>query len=357
MNPENIAHQRLHNQQISWHLVEKPEDVVHHMTAMQAQDYYASLWSIGVRSREKITETDVEQAIASRKIVRTWPMRGTLHFVATEDIRWMLKLLTPRVIRSSAGRHRELELDETTFSKSRNLLEKAMQGGKKFIRSELYEVLENTGISTEGQRGYHIIWYLAQTGVICQADRRGKQDTFVLLDEWIPESRELKGDEALAELAARYIKSRGPATEYDFAWWAGLTVTTARKALHLVEDLFEKEQIRDQTFWFPDTAARNSKGSLLHLLSAFDEMICGYTNRSAILPSSHEKSIILRNGIFKPMIISKGKVIGSWKRSLKKDKVIIEPQLFGILGKTQESKIKELGLEYGNFLGLKTEFK
>lgn len=357
MYPENIACQRLYNQQISRPQFGKPEEVVRHMTAIQAQDYYASLWTIGVRTRKKITEADVEKAIAGQKIVRTWPMRGTLHFVATEDIRWMLKLLTPRVIRSSAGRYRELELNETIFTKSRKLLEKAMQGGKKFIRSELYNVLENADISTEGQRGYHIIGYLAQTGVICQAGRRDKQDTFVLLDEWIPESRELNGDEALVELAARYIKSRGPATEYDFAWWAGLTVTTARKALHLVEDLFEKEQIGDQTFWFPDTSAWHSKDSLLHLLPAFDEIICGYTDRSAILPSNHKKSIILRNGIFKPVIILDGKAVGIWKRTLRKNHVMIEAEPFEKFTTSQITKIDRRSIEYGNFLGLKTEFK
>lgn len=357
MTSYEIACHRLGNQLIGHSDAATPEETVLHMVALQAQDYYSSLWAIGLRTSSTVTEAEIEQAVANKKIVRTWPMRGTLHFTAAEDARWMLKLLTPRIIKSSAGRHKQLGLDKSVFSKSRQLIEKHLQGENALTRSELYGVLEKNGISTEGQRGYHIIWYLAQTAVICFGSRHGKQHTFVLFDEWITKNKNLEGGEALAELASRYIKSRGPVTEYDFANWAGLTVTTAREALIMTESKFEKTEIDGQTYWFPELNGLSNYNSSTHLLPGFDEMICGYKDRSAVLESDRQKSVILKNGILKPIIVSEGKVIGSWKRSLKKDKVIINPEPFNKLTKIQEKNIAVRGTEYANFLELGAVFE
>src|SRR5688572_11015524 len=110
MTYSNIAHHRLSNQHIAGALFEKPGDVVWWLGAVQAQDYLGSLWAVGLRTQNATLE-DIERAINDRKIVRTWPMRGTLHFVAPEDVRWMLKLLTPRIIANSQRRYQQLDLD------------------------------------------------------------------------------------------------------------------------------------------------------------------------------------------------------------------------------------------------------
>ena len=151
----NIARMRLHNQHIANSTFDEPGNAVKWLVAVQAQDYLGALWAVGLRTKNT-TEGDVEQALADRTIVRTWPMRGTLHFVAAEDIRWMLKLLTPRVISGSASRLKQLELDNATFSRSKEVFVRALQGGKQLPREQMYQVLESAHISTEGQRGIHI---------------------------------------------------------------------------------------------------------------------------------------------------------------------------------------------------------
>src|SRR5215213_7654312 len=113
----DLSQRRLRNQYINGSRLEDPAEVVRALGAVQAQDYYSALWAIGLRLRGGVREARVEQAIIERRIVRTWPMRGTLHFVAAEDVRWLLELLTPRVISRSAGRYRQLELDERTFAR------------------------------------------------------------------------------------------------------------------------------------------------------------------------------------------------------------------------------------------------
>src|SRR6185295_9649003 len=93
----NIPHHRLHNQRIASTTFSTPADVVRWLGAVQAQDYLGALWAVGLRMKRAV-EADIERALAERTILRTWPMRGTLHFVAAEDARWMLELMTPRII-------------------------------------------------------------------------------------------------------------------------------------------------------------------------------------------------------------------------------------------------------------------
>jgi hypothetical protein len=194
---------------------------------MQAQDFAAALWAIGVRV-DGATAASVTRALDEGHIVRSWPMRGTLHFVAAEDLGWMLELGAPRVIRSMAARHRDLELDDGVFRASRDLAERLLSGGGRASREELMAALEAGGISTAGQRGYHIIAHLAMTGTVCWGPASGTQQALVLVEEWIRSPRALDRDEALGELVLRYLSGHGPATLQDFVGWSKLTVAEAK---------------------------------------------------------------------------------------------------------------------------------
>jgi Winged helix DNA-binding domain len=146
MLPRDIAHQRLINQQIAAPSHKKPCDLVAALGAIQAQDFLGALWAIGLRLPQA-TEAEIKQAIADRAIIRTWPMRGTLHFVAAADVRWMLELLAPRIIAGSAGRYRQLELDTAVFLRGEKVFIKALQGGVALTRDQMYELLERSRAS------------------------------------------------------------------------------------------------------------------------------------------------------------------------------------------------------------------
>src|SRR5262245_43986279 len=186
MTKSDIARLRLHNQRIAYATIEKPGDVVAWLGAVQAQDYLGALWAIGLRMRNAV-EADIERALADRTIIRTWPMRGTLHFVAAADIRWMLELLTPRIAANNSQLFlRYFDLDESAFARSKDLVARALQGGRQLTRNAMYKMLEAGGVSAASQHGRHILWRLAQDGLICFGPREGKRQTFVLLDEWAP---------------------------------------------------------------------------------------------------------------------------------------------------------------------------
>ena len=246
----DIIRHRLYNQQIAGTKFLKPEEIVERLGAVQAQDYSGGLWGIGLRLPGS-TLVDIEKALNERKIIRTWPMRGTLHFVPAQDAKWMLELLTPRVIRRSARRYKELGLNDEIFERSEELISQALEGGRQLTREALYDVLAKGGINPEGQRSYHILGYLAQKGVICLGAREGKQQTFVLFDEWVADSRRLERDEALAEIARRYFASHGPATLQDFTWWTGLAAADAKAGLEMVKSDLMQEVVDGKTLLVP----------------------------------------------------------------------------------------------------------
>jgi hypothetical protein len=351
----DIAIRRLLNQSIAPAICEKPDDVVKRLGAVQAQDYLGALWAIGLRMKTA-TEQTIEQAISNRKIIRSWPMRGTLHFVAPEDGRWMLTLLTPRIIAKTAQRHKQLELDSTIFARSEALFTKALQQGKQLTRLEMMDVLERAGISTDGQRGYHILGWAAQSGLICFGPRQGKQDTFVLLDDWLPEGKTLNREESLAELARRYFTGHGPATIRDFMWWSGLPAAEARAGLEMVAAQLAHEELDGQTYWFSPTSPAKSSLPTAFLLPPFDEYLLGYKERGAALDPIHATKVVPgANGMFKPIIVIDGRVVGTWKRALRKTKVLITLAPFKPLNPTQIEAVAAATESYGRFLGLPVE--
>lgn len=350
MTHQEILNLRLYSQQLTDKIAHTPAEVVHALGAVQAQDYAGSQWSIALRTKSP-TQSAIEKAITDRSIVRTWPMRGTLHFIAAEDVRWMLSLLTPRVQSGMERRRKELELDTLTLTKSHDLLLKALDGGKQLMRSEVYSVLENNGITTTNQRGIHIINYLAQNQVLCHGSHNEKQPTYVLLDEWIPKSKELSSAEALAEITLRYFTSHGPATIQDFVWWTGLKLTDARTGLTSVNQFLTHAEIEGTTYWFIPELRDVASVKTTFMLPGFDEYMLGYTNRTLMVEKLHLPKVVPgNNGMFMPTVVVNGKVEALWKRAIKKDRVVIDLYPFNKLSNTTLKKVARVAQQYGNYL-------
>ncbi|HWW74193.1 MAG TPA: winged helix DNA-binding domain-containing protein, partial [Pyrinomonadaceae bacterium] len=284
-----------------------------------------------------------------------WPLRGTLHFVAAEDVRWMLRLSGVRTVARAAGRYRQLGLDEATFTKSMHVLASALEGGRQLIRAELADALERGGVATGGQRLIHILNRSALEGLTCYAARRGKQFTFALLDEWAPPSGGPPArEESLAELAGRYFGSRGPATLRDFVWWSGLTTTDARAGLEAARPRLRREVFGGQTYWLSssDTTVAQDELPTAQLLPAFDEYTVAYKDRAPVLHPSHVKRADAATAILGPTVIVNGLAVGTWKRTLRKDSVLIETGLWAASGKAERRALDTAASLYGDFLGL-----
>jgi hypothetical protein len=352
MISEDIALQRLLHQQVAQPTFAHPSEVVAWLGAVQAQDYLGALWAVGLRT-PGATEQTIEQALADRTIVRTWPMRGTIHFVAAADVRWMLELLAPRVVQRTRSRRAGLGLDEQVIAASAKVLTSALQGGKQLARNAIYELLEQANIATDSSRGLHILGHLAHDRLLCFGARAGKQPTFALLDEWIPAAKSLPHDEALATLAQRYFTGHGPATIQDFMWWSGLTTKEAKAGLAAIEGQLEHTIIGEQEYYFaPNLPKASADPRDAFLLPPFDEFLVAYRDRSAALDPRYNNLIVPGgNGIFNPIIVIGGRVVGTWKRVFKQNNVVITFSPFEEFSKAQASAIRSAADRYGEFVG------
>jgi hypothetical protein len=344
----NVGRVRLQNQQIARSRFDDPADLVRWMGAVQAQDYLGALWAIGLRTRGAV-EASVEEAITRRAIIRTWPMRGTLHFVAADDARWMSSLMTPRVISGAASRFRQLELDAKVLSRSADVAVRVLQGGKCVRRDAMYEHWQAAGVATHESRGLHILGYLAQTGVVCFGPRDGKQHTITLLEEWLPAARPRDRDEALGEIVRRYFASHGPATLHDLAWWSGLTITDLRVGLELAKDALESRDVDGRTMWFtPPLEARAMKKA--YLLPAWDEFTVGYRDRDDILDPRQATRVNAGGGVLRPVVVIDGAVVGTWQRTLDKSGVTVTPTWFRRLDDAESKAVADAIARYARFL-------
>jgi hypothetical protein len=350
MISSDIGVQRLVSQRVVPPTFSDPAEVVRWLGAVQAQDFLGSLWAIGNRMQQA-TEQTIEQAIAERTIVRTWPMRGTVHFVPAEDARWMVNLLAPRVVSRAQSIYRQVGVDQVVLDRSRDVITRALAGGKQLMRNDLYALLEAEGIATGNMRGLHIIGNLAQEALICFGSRVGKQATFTLLDEFAPQPRTPSREAAIGELVVRYFRSHGPATIHDFMWWSGLTMAEARPGIEAVQSQLLSETIDNKTYWWTEaTPSADAHSPTLHLLPPFDEYLVSYKDRSPSLepentfvaaPERHLGSIIVIDG----------RVVGTWKRTFKKDMVTIAATCGRELTDEEHAAFEVAARRYADFVG------
>lgn len=356
MQAAEIARRRLASQQIASIGLSNPGELVSWLGAVQAQDYLGSLWALGLRL-PGASEPLIERAIAEGEIVRTWPMRGTIHYVAPADARWMLGLLTPRVVQSSQGRLRQLDLDAPTIARAGEVVGRALAGGQQLTRPAIYAELAAAGIAAEGSRGLHILGQLAHRQLICFGPRSGKQPTFVLMDEWLPPTPPVPRDEALAALALRYFRSHGPATLHDFVWWAGLTLADARAGLAGASgDLAEAESDGQRYFFAREPRADPANLGAAFLLPPFDEFLVAYRDRSAALDPRYSGAVVPgANGIFNPIVVIGGRVLGTWRRTIKRDSVQLSFSPFEEFTAAHLRVLAATAERYAQFLGLRLQ--
>jgi hypothetical protein len=316
---QEVALLRLVAQRIAGPREASPADAVRRLLAAQGQDYPGALTSVALRAGAK--RGDVEAALDDGELVRAWPMRGTLHLVPAEDLGWLLALCGPRVLAGAAKRREQLGLDGRDAERARELAVGALSGGRRLGRTALLQAIADGGVDVSGQRGYHLLWYAAQTGTVVLGPTDGREQQFVLTEEWIRGTRQLDDDEALRELALRYFTGHGPATVADLVRWAGLTVRAVRAGLALARDELVGTGVGGTEHWMhpatPDLLARHRREAEgLFLLPGFDEFVLGYADRTCAVPAEFADRIVPGgNGMFRATVVHRGRVVGTWRWS------------------------------------------
>ena len=307
-----------------------------HMLALQGQDWRSSRWALGVRTPGS-SLADVRTAFDTGLIVRSWPVRGTIHVVAAEDIGWM-QAVTNRAPLAGAPKRREyLGITDAALDRLIATSVEALTAHDSLDRDEISGFWDAAGLEWKPNWRYHLVWWLCQNGLatfgpIGDAD----EPRLVLTSRWINSPRTLTGDDALAELASRYASPRGAVRATDLAWWAGISVTEARRGLNLGVErgtlmhltLADARGAASQLWADPevlDAASEPTPAWLL--LPAFDEHLLGYKDRDPQFDAAHLPLLVPgKNGIFQPTVAADGRTIATWKRSpRKREGILVTP--------------------------------
>ena len=342
---------RLANQRLTRPTSESPAETVKALGAVQAQDYAGAKWGIAQRTNG-VLDADVEHAISDGQILRTHVLRPTWHFVSPTDIRWMLALTGPRIRKSAAHNDRKLGIDDDVRRRTRTVLGKALRDGKQLTRSELASALTTAGVRADGtQRLAHLMIHAELDGLVCSGARRGKKFTYALLDECVPATRELQREEALFNLATRYFNTRGPASEDDFAWWAGLSKADAKAAVSSISGL-ESVIVDGRKYWFTPPRPTKSQ-SIVRLLPAYDEYLVSYADRSAAHARVNPEAVgETFDFLGSYVIVSDGQIVGRWKRSLTKREAIITLQPLTRFSRAEHDAIRREAERFAQYLEL-----
>ncbi len=314
--------------------------------AVQSQDFEAAKWALALRLRS-VTNAAIVDAFNRGTILRTHVMRPTWHFVAREDIRWLLDLTAPRVNLKCGSGYRMFELDDAVFKRSHKVLERALKDGKHLSRSELRRKLNESGVEANNTvRMGHILIRAELDRVVCSGPRVGKQFTYALFDERVPAMKTMDRNEALAKLTRLYFRSHGPATLQDFVWWSGLSTADAKRGLELTERRLEKMTMGEKVYWSIGSSKSEPRSSYMaHLLPVYDEYFVAYKDRQCVFGSQDGKSTWDSLG---PAIVVNGVAAGTWKRT--NDKKSIDVKFSRDLKKIERAAIAQAMARHTEFL-------
>ncbi|HJQ20028.1 MAG TPA: winged helix DNA-binding domain-containing protein [Gemmatimonadaceae bacterium] len=350
----NVAALRLRNQHLLTTTLTRAEDVVRALGAVQSQDYANAKWAIG-RRMTAATDADVEHAIASGAILRTHVLRPTWHFVLPEDVDWMLDLTATRVAAAMGTNNRSLGLDASVFRRANAAIERALRDGAQLTRAELAVALRRARVDPTGQRLAHILMQAELDRVVISGGRRGKQFTYASYDTRVPRSPKRDCDDALRDLAERYFATRGPATLQDFAWWSGLTVADAKRAVEASDGAVVRERIADRDLWVTPGARAPTRKTrttpVVHLLPNYDELFVGFRDRSAFgVRLGREPRL---DALMGHMLFVDGQLVGGWRRTLGKF-VAVTLRLLVPVSQRERALIHKEVERLGAFLQLRT---
>jgi hypothetical protein len=328
--------------------------------AMQAQDNASAMWSLGARL-PALTHSGVAEALERREAIRTWPMRGTVHLVPSRDARWMLDLMGVRALAGAAKRREFLGLTEDAADRACEVLGAALAGGGRLTRAECVAALNEGGVATAGQLGYHLLWYASQRGVTCIAPHIGKEQTFALLDEWVPDPHRPERDEALGIMALRYFRSHGPTTRQDFAGWMGMTATDAKTGIAAAGDALATvtvdgvEMVVERALLDAYTPARSQpdrrKAADVRVLPGFDEYLLGFKDRTLMVDDAHKDAIIPGgNGVFQSTVVRGGRVVGTWKRTVGRARTTVAVHPLVELSTRDRARVEAAFTPYARFI-------
>ena len=363
LSDSRLLRLRLAAQQLVPDSSPSPASVEKLLTAIcgvQAQDLLAAQLSIHAR-QPGLSLAEIEQArLESHRLIRTWCMRGTLHLVSAQDARWLVPLFGSSWIDRDRRRMLELGWTEPLVERGLKLIQEALVRQGSLTREEIIQILKSAGLPSEGQAPIHLIGRAASECLLCQGPDRGKKPTYVSFEAWAGKPEPLPRQQALSELARRYLAAYAPAGPRDLASWSGLQLNEARQAWQSLEDRLVPIQTESgERMWIlPEQQPRLDRSLLeeapvVRLLPRFDTYLLGYACRDQMVPSIYAKRINAGGGLIAATLLVDGRILGTWKSQRHGTTLAVTIEPFESLPGTIMPVLEEQADGIGRFLGVK----
>jgi DNA glycosylase AlkZ-like len=314
-----VLRRRLATQRLQAAGLPSAADVVRLLGCVQSQEYAHAQWSLGMRT-SGLNVADVQAEFDSGDFLRTHILRPTWHFVAAEDIRWILEVTAPRVQKLHQTIYRREHLDPATLDRSLALIVEELRGGRHLTRAELGQALTDQRLVSERLGLAYIVMNAELEAVICSGPMRGAQQTYALLDERVARSADASGD--AAELARRFFLGHGPASIQDLARWSSLTISQCRDALEAIRYRLDCVTVEGVELWCDPSAPQVGPAAEALLLPLYDELTLSYPLIN--FPQANGHPHAPGDGLFVGSVIIAEANVGTWRRTVQARKMIME---------------------------------
>lgn len=316
--------------------------VVREQGAVQSQDFFGAKWALSQRiAGVDSTDAAIEGAFSRGEILRTHVLRPTWHFVAPEDLRWMLELTGSRIDRIMNYYGEQMGLTPSVYRRCRAILERSLSGGRCLTRSEIASELRRRNVRVVNGQALARIMMKAETeAVVVSGPRRDKQFTYMLVDERVPRVAAKGRDDALQEIVRRYFTTRGPATAHDCAWWSGLTIADVKRGIQVAGKVLTREEIKGREHWCVERNLPRARPSA-HLLPNYDEYFIGYKDRSAIGRRVQSVSHVTGgSALIAHVVAVNGELVGGWKCTRAGGKTLVTLTFSVRLGAVERQRVE-----------------
>ena len=332
------------------------------LCCVQSQDPYGAKWSLGMRVKGA-TDASLDRDYAAGTFLRTHILRPTWHYVLPEDIRWILELTAPHVLRANRPQEKRLGLDAKVLARSETLILKALEGGRHQTREALGEALARGGVRVKGQGLAYVMMTLELNRLVCSGTPQGKQHTYALLEERAGGGKrggggkKLDREEGVIELLRRFVAGHAPTTVRQFCWWSGLKLREAREAREALRSSFDSEIIDGVEWLRAGAGSTKSQQPAAHLIPEYDEVLVG-TADIGIPRLMADRRIPGRttNTFDRPLIIG-GEWVGTWRRKVGPKRVTLEVERFGKFTRAQTIALEQAMARYEGFLASAVEHR
>jgi hypothetical protein len=358
---------RLHVQQLRAPRATSPAQVVRRFVAVQSQEFVPAQWGLAARipAEQRPDGASVAAALDRGEILRTHVLRPTWHFIDPADARWLMELSAERVHRQNATYYRRVGVEGEQAARGLDVVAASLAGGHR-TRAELTTALETAGLTFTGLAFTYLLMLAELERVAISGANAGKQRTYAAFDERVPASAPRPRDDALVELAGRFVRSRGPVTDRDFSAWSGFTLGDTRQAFAAVADRSEGRvqtvEVEGATHWHDAEVTADAEATMgpvgagvvpgvVDLLQAYDEYIMGYAAPRAYLQPAGRATPVIPEFPMHALAID-GVLAGRWAPSVQAKRAVVKVVPWRPFSPAEERSLEASVAEVERFLGV-----